>query len=145
MEQCSGRNWNRVSAENYGLMRCNALLFAEMPTFLRYKSPPHTGRPASAGFLLQSLLYPEDGGNIFLRNVWLSLCLLHCDITQKILFIDMAAARASNPTWMPDVLPPLNCARCFSVLEANNESRVGAVGVANGYGLDDRRPGFESL
>jgi hypothetical protein len=69
---------------------------------------------------------------------------LRCDIIQKILFVDMAAARASNPTWMPKILPCLNYARYFSVLEASTGSRVSAVGIATGYGLDDRRSEFES-
>jgi hypothetical protein len=67
---------------------------------------------------------------------------LHCDLNQ-VLFIDMAAARASNPTSMPKILPCLNYARHFSVLEDSTGSRVSVVGIATGYGLDDRRSEFQ--
>jgi hypothetical protein len=50
-----------------------------------------------AGFLLGLFLDPDDGGDIFLRNVWSALNGLHGVISQKIAHFITIGVSASDP------------------------------------------------
>jgi hypothetical protein len=67
-------------SEEYSVLCCNNVQFGESPMFQRYISPPSSAKQeilsilsAFAGFLLGLLFSPEDGGDMFFRNVGLAL------------------------------------------------------------------------
>jgi hypothetical protein len=76
-----------LAIKKCGLLCCNAVWFGEGPTFARNILSSSSGSknepsnklavelslpPASAGLLLGLLFGPEDGGDMYLRNILLS-------------------------------------------------------------------------
>jgi hypothetical protein len=83
-----------VHYEEYSLFGCNATQFRDSPTFRRKHSLSLP--PACAGFLLGLLFNPEEGGDMFVRNLRLSLSYKALQLNYRTSTI--IAVKTSNPT-----------------------------------------------
>jgi hypothetical protein len=75
------------------------------------------------GGLLDYFFDPEDGGDMFLRNVGLQLNGLHGVTSQKMILFITTAVKISNPTFIRNVFAPINIQQV--TLKVHSEIHMG--------------------